>query len=172
MSTCVPRRPSYSIPRPTSRSSMRPMSASMCTGTPHSPALAQRESCHLGAAMPRRERAHGRCLRLSTRRVADSRAVLTALVPWAQRTCQAARRAQNGAPPAGTDGHREPSWRGLLKKQGVPLRTAGWTLLGGTAPGTPASRSALGDGYAHLVRFQGVVASDKTLEKRDIHIYN
>ena len=25
---------------------------------------------------------------------------------------------------------------------------------------------------AHLVRFQGFVASDTTLEKRDIHIYN
>ena len=85
---------------------------------------------------------------------------------------RATRRAQDGAPPAGTDGHREQSWRALLKKQGVLLRTAGWTLLGGTAAGTPASRGALGDWYAHLVRFQGVVASDKTLEKRDIQIYN
>ena len=101
-------------------------------------------------------------------------AVLPGLVPWAQRTCQAARRAPDGAPAAGTDGHREQSWRARLKKQGFPLRTAGWTPLGGTAPGPPppASRGALGDWYAHLVRFQGFVASDTTLEEPDIRIYN
>ena len=84
----------------------------------------------------------------------------------------AACRAQGRAPAAGADGHREQSWRALLKKPGSPLRTACSAPLGGTAPGSPASRGSLGDWYAHLVRFQGFVASDAILEKRDIRIYN
>ena len=156
VSTCLPRRPWYSIPRPASRTSMRPMSTSTRTGTPHSPVLAQREWCHLGAAMRRRERARGRCLRLSMRRVADSRAVLPGLVPWVQRTCQAARRAQDGAPPAGTDGPREQSWRALLKKQGFQLRTAGWTARGGTVPRTPHRGARSGTGTRISCAFKGL----------------
>jgi hypothetical protein len=65
-----------------------------------------------------------RCLRLSMRRVADSRTVLPRLGPRPQRPCQAARRrAQGGVPTAGADGHRERSWWALLKTPGSPRRT-------------------------------------------------
>ena len=105
---------------PPANDGARHQSSARCT----TPASAQRQSCHMGAPMSRGERTIGRCLRLSMRRVADSRTVLPCLVPWPQWPCQAARRARGGAPVAGADGNREQSWWVLLKKPGSPLRTA------------------------------------------------
>jgi len=39
-------------------------------------------------------------------------------------------------------------------------------------PEAPHRGAPSGDWYVHLVRFQGVVASETTLEKCDIRIYN
>ncbi len=61
------------------------------------PASAQRQSCRMGAPVPRGKRTVRRRLRLPVRGVADSRTVFPSVVPWTQQPRQAARRA-DGTP--------------------------------------------------------------------------
>src|SRR6516164_6523108 len=73
------------------------------------PASAQRQSCHLGAAVPHGERIVRRRLRLPVRGVIDSRTVFPSLVPRTQRPRQAANRTHGRAPAERLDQHRERS---------------------------------------------------------------